>query len=45
MAGVEGFITDMGSSVVGPFMSMWNGIVDIVPGIVGAIIVLVLGFS
>ena len=44
MAGVEQFVTDMGSSVVGPFMSIWNGIIDIVPGIVGAIIVLVLGY-
>ena len=44
MAGVEGFITDMGASVVGPFMGIWNGIVGIVPGIVGAIIVLILGY-
>lgn len=38
------FVNQLGASIIEPLFSIWDGIVNIVPGLVGAIVVLVFGY-
>lgn len=38
------FVNQLGASIIEPLFSIWNSIVNIVPGLVGAIVVLVFGY-
>src|SRR3989344_9408293 len=38
------FVNQLGTSVIEPLFSIWNSIVTVVPGIVGALVVLVFGY-
>ena len=39
-----GIITELGVSVIEPLRSIWNGMIQTVPGIVAAIILLIIGY-
>lgn len=38
------FVNQLGASVIEPLFSIWNSIVNLVPGLVGAIVVIVFGY-
>lgn len=38
------FVNQLGASIVEPLFSIWNSIVTVVPGIIGALVVLIFGY-
>ena len=38
------FLTEIGESILNPLISLWNSTVEVLPGLVGAIVVLVFGY-
>ncbi len=37
-------LTDLSSSIVNPLRSIWNGIINVLPGLVAAVIILIVGY-
>jgi len=37
-------VTELGSSIVNPLISIWNGVISVLPGLIAAIIILIVGY-